>query len=306
MFQLLGCQTSRRRDGRQPPADEGVQSEPLGQPPIYDDSAQEPEPRKKTFLDEESPKIGLILGPGGMKTFAHVGVLQAFDRAKIPVAAVVGMEWGALVAGLYSMEAQANDVDWKLFKLKKGDLPGTGLFSSSGDPGSTGSLDSYLKTVFANKKIETAKISFGCPAQSLKLKDIKWQTRGPYRGIVKRCMPYPPFFKPTGSWVASPHSLEASARFLRSKGANVVVFVDLIGVGRLMEKKASLNQYRSAMLWMQTRQLLRRQISFVDEIIRINTREHSLTSFSSRRALKKIGVNAGKAAVQRMSEKYQF
>jgi NTE family protein len=61
------------------------------------------------------PKIGVILGPGGMKTFAHLGVLREMNRARIPVHAIVGLEWGAVMAGAFATQGQINDAEWKAF-----------------------------------------------------------------------------------------------------------------------------------------------------------------------------------------------
>mgnify|MGYP002358440770 FL=1 len=37
------------------------------------------------------PKIGIILGPGAIKTFAHIGVLQELGKNKIPISMIAGL-----------------------------------------------------------------------------------------------------------------------------------------------------------------------------------------------------------------------
>lgn len=48
------------------------------------------------------PKIGVALSGGGVRGFAHLGVLQALEEADIPVEVIAGTSMGGLVAGLYA------------------------------------------------------------------------------------------------------------------------------------------------------------------------------------------------------------
>ncbi|WP_221564068.1 patatin-like phospholipase family protein [Alkalihalobacillus sp. TS-13] len=47
------------------------------------------------------PKIGLALGSGGARGFAHIGVLKALVEAKIPIHMIAGSSMGALVGAFY-------------------------------------------------------------------------------------------------------------------------------------------------------------------------------------------------------------
>lgn len=48
------------------------------------------------------PKVGLVLGGGGARGAAHIGVLEVLERLQIPVACVAGTSMGALVAGAWA------------------------------------------------------------------------------------------------------------------------------------------------------------------------------------------------------------
>ena len=50
----------------------------------------------------DRPKVGLVLGGGGARGAAHIGVLEELDRLRIPVDCVAGTSMGALVAGAWS------------------------------------------------------------------------------------------------------------------------------------------------------------------------------------------------------------
>ena len=65
------------------------------------------------------PRIGLVLGGGGARGVAHVGVLKVLEELHVPVDFVVGTSMGAIVGGLYaagmspdSMEAWVARADW--------------------------------------------------------------------------------------------------------------------------------------------------------------------------------------------------
>jgi NTE family protein len=57
------------------------------------------------------PRIGLVLGGGGAKGAAHVGVLTVLEELRIPIDCVVGTSMGALVGGTYASGMTAREVD---------------------------------------------------------------------------------------------------------------------------------------------------------------------------------------------------
>ncbi len=65
------------------------------------------------------PCIGLVLGGGGARGAAHVGVLKVLERERIPVCRIAGTSMGAIVGGLYATGYDASelatlvdDIDW--------------------------------------------------------------------------------------------------------------------------------------------------------------------------------------------------
>jgi len=67
----------------------------------------------------EGERIGLVLGGGGARGTAHIGVLKVLEREHIPVHAIAGTSIGAIVGGLYAagyspaeIEQIVNSIDW--------------------------------------------------------------------------------------------------------------------------------------------------------------------------------------------------
>lgn len=60
---------------------------------------------------QQRPKIGLVLGGGGAKGAAEVGVLKYIEEAEIPIDYIVGTSIGSIVGGLYSCGYRSADLD---------------------------------------------------------------------------------------------------------------------------------------------------------------------------------------------------
>ena len=64
-------------------------------------------------------RVGLVLGGGGARGAAHIGVLKELERLRVPVDAIVGTSMGAIIGGLYAtgmsaaeLEELVGSLDW--------------------------------------------------------------------------------------------------------------------------------------------------------------------------------------------------
>ncbi len=83
--------------------------------PLDSFAAESPEAKQA-----QRPKIGLVLGGGGAKGAAHIGVLKVLEEQKIPVDYIAGTSMGAIVGALYAsglsageLEKVLTSIDWK-------------------------------------------------------------------------------------------------------------------------------------------------------------------------------------------------
>ncbi len=67
--------------------------------------------QKPENVRDENPKVALVLGGGGARGLAHVGVLKVLEREKIPIDLIVGTSAGALVGGMYAYLKDADAVE---------------------------------------------------------------------------------------------------------------------------------------------------------------------------------------------------
>ncbi len=60
---------------------------------------------------EERKRVGLVLGGGGAKGMAHIGVIKVLEEAGIPIDYIAGTSMGAIVGGLYAIGYTAAEID---------------------------------------------------------------------------------------------------------------------------------------------------------------------------------------------------
>jgi NTE family protein len=78
-----------------------------------------PEAATAAAATPERPRIGLVLGGGGARGGAHVGVLKVLDEMRVPVDCIAGTSMGALVGGTFAsgmpadeLERRLGEIDW--------------------------------------------------------------------------------------------------------------------------------------------------------------------------------------------------
>lgn len=69
--------------------------------------------------ETKRPRIGLVLGGGGAKGAAHIGVIRVLDELQIPIDCIAGTSMGALVGGTYAagmpaaeLEKETSAINW--------------------------------------------------------------------------------------------------------------------------------------------------------------------------------------------------
>jgi NTE family protein len=175
--------------------------------------------------------IGLALGGGAARGFAHVGVIQALEEAGIRPELVTGTSAGSLVAALYasgknsaqlkkvadSME-EAEITDWMIPILNRGALRGEALAR-------------YVNTQVGGLAIEQMKLPLGIVATDLQSGEPMLFRRGSTGTAVRASSAVPGVFQPVrlgsreyvdGGLVAPVPVMQA-----REMGANFVIAVDI-------------------------------------------------------------------------------
>jgi len=120
--------------------------------------------------------VGVVLGGGGAKGFAHVGVLQALQEAGIPIDMIGGNSMGALIGAQYAAGKELTDIqiDTKSF-IKGGERPTVPVVSLL----SGKRVKRDLQNMFANVNIEALWRPFFCVSCNLNRADLQVHDSGP-------------------------------------------------------------------------------------------------------------------------------
>ncbi len=253
------------------------------------------------------PKVGLILGPGGAKAWAHIGLLHEIQRNKIPVRGIVGIEWAAPMAALYSQKGLSNEVEWQMFKLQDSDfnLEGSGLFSGSNSLGLEKFVD-FFKLSLGKSSANSSQIVFGCPAFNYRKKQTFMMSRGTFHQLLPYCISLPPLHKPFHNNYASTMSLNTSVDYLRKRGANLIVFVNVLEGSN--DTKGLLKNASGAdlLLWSEIAASQSQTWPGVDEVISINMNEYYITDFNRRREILSKGREVSGKAIEKLMKKWNL
>ncbi|MEN9889092.1 MAG: family protein RssA [Pseudomonadota bacterium] len=207
-------------------------SPPLGEPPRAEKPVQASAPGPAVSAPERRvPRIGLALGGGAARGFAHVGVIQVLEEAGLSPQLVAGTSAGSLVAALYAsghspqelrriadtME-EAQITDWMLPLLNRGALRGEALAR-------------YVNTQVGGKPIEQMKIPLGIVATDLRSGEAVTFRRGNTGSAVRASSAVPAVFQPVRigehEYVDGGLVAPVPVRQTREMGANFVLAVDI-------------------------------------------------------------------------------
>ena len=117
-----------------------------------------PELPAAVVTPKRPPRIGLVLGGGAARGFAHVGVLKAFEQAGIEVDVIVGVSSGAVVAALHAGGMRAAELEANALAIEGNDLLDFTLFGPGVIEG--GRLQAYINDMLHNRPIEALQKPF--------------------------------------------------------------------------------------------------------------------------------------------------
>ncbi len=298
---LASCQSKNKSpdSSEMPPMQPNVQTNPSSPAPSVPFIAEEEAQRMDVGMAVSSVKLGLILGPGALRSFAHVGIITEFAKAKLPIHAVTGIEMGSLVAAIYANKGQPYDVEWQMMKLKESDLVQKGLLSSSLKPGEAQSLNEFMNMALSSAKAENSKINFACPAFHIGKRQTYVMNKGVFSQMLPYCLSFPPLFKPYQQNIAGVSDLKPLIDYLKGKGVNYIVYVDVLMGNNKLESAS----FETESLWALTASHLSKQEKSVNEVIRIPLQDFSLTDFSRRKEMVQRGQQVGVRAANDLKKK---
>ena len=175
------------------------------------------------------PRIGLALGGGAARGFAHIGVIQVLEEAGIRPDLVVGTSAGSLVAALYASGKSGAEMASLAAGMDEGSItdwafPTRGLIRGE-------ALARYVRDNTGGRTIEQMRLPLGIVATDLDSGAAILFQRGDTGAAVRASSAVPAMFQPVkiGSreYVDGGLVSPVPVRFARQMGAELVIAIDI-------------------------------------------------------------------------------
>lgn len=191
-----------------------------------------PPPTAVPQTPPRKPKIGLALGGGAARGFAHIGVIKMLEAQGIVPDYVVGTSAGAVVGALYAggfdafaMQKLAIQLDETLFA--DWTLRGPGLLKGE-------ALQSFVNKHLRQRPLERLKLPFGAVATDLNSGERVFFRTGDSGMAVRASAAVPGIFQPVAIngrlYVDGGLTSPVPVRAAREMGADFVIAVDISAI----------------------------------------------------------------------------
>ncbi|WP_194848082.1 patatin-like phospholipase family protein [Candidatus Neptunochlamydia vexilliferae] len=208
-------------------------------------SQAKPEPIPQFQGVKKPVKVALVLGGGGSKGIAHIGVLQELEQAGIHPDLIIGCSSGAIIGSLYADHPSVVRLEELLIDLKRSDLMDIS-FSRFGLTKGT-MLETFLEKHLEAFQFHQLKIPFIAVAADLATGELIELGRGPIIPAIHASSAAPGVFNPVyylgrylvDGGVVNPIPVNIAKKY----GAEVVIAVD---IGEELTKKDPSNLFAIA------------------------------------------------------------
>jgi NTE family protein len=195
-------------------------------------------------MSDARPTIGLALGSGSARGWAHIGVIRALEEAGIRPDIVCGTSMGALVAAAYA-DGDLDRLEKWVLELAWKDVVGFLDLSLSGGLIRGERLIGFLREEFFDLEIGRLAMPFGAVATDLASGREVWLREGMLSDAVHASLALPGLFAPVrrdGRWLVDGGLVNpVPVSLARAMGAEIVIAVDLNSdlIGRHLRRPAA-------------------------------------------------------------------
>ncbi|WP_066354200.1 patatin-like phospholipase family protein [Fervidicola ferrireducens] len=246
---------------------------------------------------ERRPKVGLALGAGAAKGYAHIGVIKVLEKHGIPIDIITGSSIGSLIGALYASGVKVNYIESLAYHIKRRHFvditfPRLGLIAGN-------KIEEMLRLLTKNRNFDELNIPLGVVATDLKSKRLVLLKEGNVALAVRASIAIPGIFCPVmkdGMVLVDGGVLErVPGRAAREMGADVVIGVELgFSAGTSLS-----NIYD---IIFQTFEVMGREIQFLknyecDVLITPNLENVNPLAFSEPEKCIKEGIRAAEAVL---------
>lgn len=186
-------------------------------------------------------KIGLALGSGGFRGFAHVGVIQVLLENNIPIDFISGSSIGALAAAYYSLHSEVAGLEGKIRDKQKGRVLGISDFGFRGGLVSGRKYEKIIETLLGHHFFEDVKIPLRIIATDLASGEPFVFKEGKLATAVRASSSVPIVFEPVKyhghRFIDGALSDPVPVDVLKDLGADEIIAVNLYHKNEFIEKR---------------------------------------------------------------------
>ena len=251
------------------------------------------------LMGSRKPVVGLVLGAGAARGFAHVGIIKALEAQGIRPNIVVGSSAGSVIAALLASGANGNDLNRLALNLDEATiadwgLPFVGRFGGliKGD-----ALQNMINREVQNKSIEQMRIPLGIVATELQSgKGVLFRTGNTGQAVRASCS-IPGVFQPTviggKEYVDGGLVAPVPVSYARQMGATLVIAVNISSEPVHQDASGTFGVLQQTISIMQ-RSINQFELKSADIVITPHLKQMSGSDFRSRNA----AILAGEVATQ--------
>jgi len=249
-------------------------------------------------------KVGIALGGGAAKGFAHIGVIKMLEANGFAPAVVAGTSAGSVVGALYASGMNAFELQEKAVALDEAKIRDLQLASGGLILGQK--LEDYVNAQLRNQPIERLARPFAAVATRLEDGERTVFTRGNTGQAVRASSSIPGVFQPVAigkvhfvdGGVVSPVPVDAA----RQLGADVVVAVDISNKARGQAPAGMLGTLGQSIAIM-GQKLGQAELARADVVVRPQVLDIGAADFTQRASAILEGEKAALAAMPQIRER---
>ena len=252
------------------------------------------------------PRLGIALGGGGTRGFAHVGVLKALESHQLAPSLIAGTSAGSVVGALYASGMTGFKLQETSFALDEARLKDLDLFGISRGLVKGQKLQDYINDLVNQRTLDQLGKPFVAVATDLDSGQRVIFARGNTGQAVRASCSIPGLFQPVviagkryvDGGVVSPVPVDA----VRQLGADLVIAVDIsASVSNPMASSGVADVLGRALVIM-GQQLGAQEVARADVLIRPHVSGMSSRDFEQKNQAILEGEKAGEAAIPALLE----
>lgn len=253
---------------------------------------------------DQTPRIGIAFGGGGVRGFMHLGVLRALEEAGIRAEVVAGTSVGALFAALYAHGMSASEMELLAQSVNRYELLDL-VFSSEGVINGQ-AYASWIRKVTGGRSIRALKIPLGITVTDLGAGKALLVVDGDIGEAVQASASVPGTVIPVQSkgqtYVDGGVLSLVPVHFVKALGADLVIAIDIY-CGPHPAPRANALDTLLKTFRLQSCLLSQAEIAAADILIRPVFEPTSPVSFAQRDAAITAGYLAAQAAIPALKAK---